>query len=187
MSLLAARRFSFPSGEHDVREVGTKLGVRYVVQGAAQISGNKIRVSVGLASTETSQEVGTWQYNKKLGDVLVIQDEIASQLVAAIESEVQKQEMLRSTLMPSSNRDAWSAYHRALNHMYRFRTKDCDSAEVFSGAPSISSRMCRAPMPGCLSSIMSARTRISAKTGSIHFAARSTTRTRLSGSTRRIR
>ena len=123
--------FQFPSGEHDVREVGSALGVRYVVQGAAQISGDKIRVSVWLASAETSQEVGSWQYDRKLGDVLVIQDEIASLVVAAIESEVQKQEMLRSTLMPSSNLDAWSAYHRGLNHMYRFRMKDCDSAEVF--------------------------------------------------------
>ena len=123
--------FQFPSGEHDVREVGAKLGVRYVVQGAAQISGKKIRVSVGLASTETAQEVGSWQFNKELGDVLVIQDEIASLVVAAIESEVMKQEMLRSTLMPSSNLDAWSAYHRGLSHMYRFRMKDCDSAEVF--------------------------------------------------------
>ena len=123
--------FQFPSGEHDVREVGVALGVRYVVQGAAQISGDSLRISIGLASTETSQEVGTWQYDKKLGDVLVIQDEIASLVVAAIEDEVQKQEMLRSTLIPSSNLDAWSAYHRGLSHMYRFRMKDCDSAEIF--------------------------------------------------------
>lgn len=123
--------FQFPSGEHDVREVGAALGVRYVVQGAAQISGKKIRVSIGLASTETSQEVGTWQYDRKLGDVLTIQDEIANLVVAAIEFELQNQEMLRSTLMPSSNLDAWSAFHRGLNHMYRFRWKDCDSAEIF--------------------------------------------------------
>ena len=123
--------FQFPSGEQDVREVGAALGVLYLVQGAAQISGDKIRVSIGLASTETSQEVGSWQYDRKLGDVLVIQDDIANLVVAAIEAEVQKQEMLRSTLMPSSNLDAWSAYHRGLNHMYRFRMKDCDSAEGF--------------------------------------------------------
>jgi TolB-like protein/Tfp pilus assembly protein PilF len=123
--------FQFPSGEHDVREVGAVLGVRYVVQGAVQISGNKIRVSIGLASTETSQEIGTWQYDRTLSDVLHIQDEIANLVVAAIDTAVQKQEMLRSTLIPSSNLDAWSAYHRGLSHMYRFRMKECDSAEVF--------------------------------------------------------
>lgn len=123
--------FQFPSGEHDVTEVGATLGVRYLVQGAAQISGDKIRVSIGLAITETSEEVGSWQYDQKLGDLLVIQDEIANLVVAAVEFEVQKQEMQRSTLMPSTNLDAWSAYHRGLSHMYRFRMKDCDNAEVF--------------------------------------------------------
>jgi TolB-like protein/tetratricopeptide (TPR) repeat protein len=123
--------FQFPSGEQDVREVGARLGVRYLVQGAAQISRDKIRVSIGLANAETRQEVGSWQYDKKLGDVLVIQDEIANLVVAAIETEVQKQEVLRSTLLPSSNLDAWSAYHRGLGHMYHFRMKECDSAEMF--------------------------------------------------------
>jgi len=66
--------FQFESGAHDVREIGVSLGVRYVVQGAVQISGNKMRVSLGLASTESGQETGSWQYNKPLGDVLVIQD-----------------------------------------------------------------------------------------------------------------
>lgn len=123
--------FQFPSGENDVSEVGATLGVRYIVQGAVQISGNKIRVSIGLAKAETNQEIGSWQYDKRLDDVLVIQDEIANLVVAAIETEVQKHEMLRSTLMPSSNLDAWSAYHRGLSHMYRFKMKECDNAEIF--------------------------------------------------------
>ena len=123
--------FQFESGAHDVREIGTALGVRYVVQGAVQIAGNKIRVSIGLASTESGQEVGSWQYNKQLGDVLIIQDEMAELIVGSIETEVQKQEMQRSVLIPSSNLDAWSAYHRGLSHMYRFRMKECDNAEMF--------------------------------------------------------
>jgi tetratricopeptide (TPR) repeat protein len=51
--------------------------------------------------------------------------------VSALESEVLQQEMQRSILIPSTNLDAWSAYHRGLSHMYRFRTKSCDSAEKF--------------------------------------------------------
>lgn len=123
--------FQFESGAHDVREIGVSLGVRYVVQGAVQISGNRMRVSIGLASTESGREVDSWQYNKSLGDVLVIQDELADLIVGSIETEIQKQEIQRSTLIPSSNLDAWSAYHRGLSHMYRFRMKECDHAETF--------------------------------------------------------
>jgi tetratricopeptide (TPR) repeat protein len=61
----------------------------------------------------------------------VLQDDIAKMIVAALETEVQRAEMQRSVLRPSSRLDAWSAYHRGLNHMYRFRTKECDEAEKF--------------------------------------------------------
>jgi len=123
--------FQFPSGGCDVRSIGVKLGVRYVAQGAAQPVGGRIRITVGLASTETREELASWQYDRKLDDVLIIQEEIAKLIVSALESEVIRQEMQRSTLIPSTNLDAWSAYHRGLNHMYRFRMKECDSAEHF--------------------------------------------------------
>lgn len=123
--------FQFPSGGCDVRKIGIKLGVRYVAQGAAQPVGGRIRITVGLASTETREELASWQYDRKLDDVLVLQEEIAKLIVSALETEVTQQEMQRSTLIPSSNLDAWSAYHRGLSHMYRFRMKDCDRAETF--------------------------------------------------------
>jgi len=102
-----------------------------VAQGAAQTVGGRIRITVGLASTETREELASWQYDRKLDDVLVIQEEIAKLIVSALEAEVVQQEMQRSKLIPSTNLDAWSAYHRGLSHMYRFRTKECDSAENF--------------------------------------------------------
>jgi len=123
--------FQFASGVDDVGGVGTKLGVRYVVQGAVQISGDKIRVTVGISSTESRQEFWSEQYDRPLDDVLVLQEDIAKVLVAALESEVQRAEIQRSILLPSSRLDAWSAFHRGLHHMYRFRTSECDEAEKF--------------------------------------------------------
>lgn len=123
--------FQFPSGKQEVHTVGAKLGVRYVLQGAVQISGKKLRVSVAAANTETSEEFWSDQYDRKIEDVLELQQEIARVVVAALETEVQRVEMERSVLIPSSNLDAWSAYHRGLNHMYRFRTSECDVAEKF--------------------------------------------------------
>jgi tetratricopeptide (TPR) repeat protein len=123
--------FQFASGADDVSVIGAKLGVRYVVQGAVQISGDKLRVSIGVANTKTREEVWSEQYDRRIDDVLVLQDDIAKRIVAALESEVQRLEMKRSVLIPSSRLDAWSAYHRGLNHMYRFRIKECDAAETF--------------------------------------------------------
>ncbi|MEM8548217.1 MAG: winged helix-turn-helix domain-containing protein [Pseudomonadota bacterium] len=121
--------FQFESGSQDVRKVGASLGVRYVAQGAVQIAGRRIRISISLANTQSAVEVGSWQYDREIGDVLFIQDEIAELIVGGIEDVVQREEIRRSTLIPSTNLDAWSAYHRGLGHMYRFRSQDADKAE----------------------------------------------------------
>jgi TolB-like protein/DNA-binding winged helix-turn-helix (wHTH) protein len=121
--------FKFPSGQQDVMAIGRKLGVRYVVQGAVQIASGRLKVSVALANALTCEEISSEQYTRKLDDFMLVQEEIADMVVSALEASVQREEMQRSLLMPSTNLDAWSAYHRGLHHMYRFKLKDCDKAE----------------------------------------------------------
>jgi TolB-like protein/Tfp pilus assembly protein PilF len=121
--------FKFPSGRQDVMAIGSKLGVRYVVQGAVQVASGRLKVSVALANSLTCEEISSEQFTRKLDDFMLVQEEIADMIVSSLESSVQREEMQRSLLMPSTNLDAWSAYHRGLHHMYRFRVKDCDQAE----------------------------------------------------------
>ncbi|MEM1434495.1 MAG: winged helix-turn-helix domain-containing protein [Pseudomonadota bacterium] len=123
--------FRFSGGKHDVQEIGTELGVRYVCQGAVQIADGRVRISVGLAETTTRQEIWSEQYDRPLIDVLTLQQDIAASIVSELEYEVQRNEMRIAALQPASTLDAWSAYHRGLNHMYRFRTSECDSAEKY--------------------------------------------------------
>ena len=123
--------FGLASGEHDVAAIGEKLGVRYVVQGAVQVSGERLKVSAALSSALTRRELWSEQYERRLDGFMTIQEEVARTIVASLETEVQREEMQLSRLMPSSNLDAWSAYHRGLHHMYRFKLDECDRAEQF--------------------------------------------------------
>lgn len=123
--------FQFPSGQHDVREVGEKLGVRYVCQGAVQVSGSRVRVSVGLADARSRAELWSEQFDRPLLDVLDLQEDIAGAISASLEYAVQRNEMRLAAQLPATNLDAWSAFHRGLDHMYRFRISECDAAERF--------------------------------------------------------
>jgi tetratricopeptide (TPR) repeat protein len=107
------------------------LGVRYIVQGGIQVLGNGFKVTVALAEASTRKELWTEQYQRKRSDFALIQEEIADVIVASLELEVQRQEVQRSLLMPSSNLGAWTAYHRGIQHMYRFKHVDGDAAEQF--------------------------------------------------------
>lgn len=123
--------FHFEGKEQDVGKIGRKLGVRYVVQGAVQVSGQRLRVSVALANVASGGEIWSHEYNRSLDDFMTVQQEIAETVVGSLETEVQRDEVQRSLLMPSSNLDAWSAYHRGLHYLFHFKRTDCEKAEHF--------------------------------------------------------
>jgi tetratricopeptide (TPR) repeat protein len=85
---------------------------------------------VGLADVQTRGELWTRQFDRKLVDILDVQEEIATAIAASLEFHVQRNEMHLASLQPSTNLDSWSAFHRGLDHMYRFRTGECEKAET---------------------------------------------------------
>jgi TolB-like protein/Tfp pilus assembly protein PilF len=124
-----ATAFQFAGAPQDVRAIGAKLGVRYLVQGAIQVAARNMKITVALANTVTRQELWSEQFQRKIDDFMSVQEEITGIIAGALEFEVQREEVERSLLMPSSNLDAWSAYHRGLHYMYHFRSTDCELAE----------------------------------------------------------
>jgi TolB-like protein len=123
--------FQFGTGPHDVREVGRKLGVRYVVEGSLQITDRKLRLIVALAEAATRQEIWSEQYDETIDDQMRVQQEIADLVVGSLQSAVNAAEQRRSLLTPSARLDAWTAYHRGQSFMFRFRPDDCARAEYF--------------------------------------------------------
>lgn len=123
--------FNLSKGDQDVGRISKKVGARYVVQGAVQISSSRLTVSVALANALTLREIWSEQFRRKIDDFMLIQEEIASMIVGVLESEIQREEIQRSLLMPSTNLDAWSAYHRGLHYMYKFKFEECEKAEKF--------------------------------------------------------
>jgi TolB-like protein/DNA-binding winged helix-turn-helix (wHTH) protein len=123
--------FRFAHGPHDVRAIGRKLGVRYVVQGYVQMVGSEVSINVALADAVESKEIWADHFQRKLDRIFEIQEEITDLIVGAISSEVELAEQRRALLETSPNIDAWSAYHRGCWHMYRFTSGDYDQARKF--------------------------------------------------------
>jgi len=115
----------------DVREVGGKLGVRYVAQGSVQVTGRRLRVEVALTEAESRHELWSERYDGQVEDALRIQQDIAELLVGAMQAAVERAEQKRSLLLPSANLDAWTAYHRGAAFMFRFRADECAHAEHY--------------------------------------------------------
>lgn len=65
-------------------DVGERLGVEYVLTGTLRHHDRKIRVSVRLVETESETLVCSHNYDRGLGDVFAIQDDISRQVAASV-------------------------------------------------------------------------------------------------------
>jgi TolB-like protein len=76
--------FSFRGGSEDMRVIGRKLNVRYLLEGSVQAAGNKLRVTSRLVDAQTGASVWSEQFDPQLQDVFAVEDEIALAVARAL-------------------------------------------------------------------------------------------------------
>ncbi len=121
--------FMFRGQAQNPQIVADKLGVRYVLQGNMHVHGRRVRIYAALIDAVASREVWADQFDRAIDDIFSIQDEIASVIIGAVESEIELVERQRALMIAPSNLDAWSAYHRATWHMFQFTPQAYEEAE----------------------------------------------------------
>jgi adenylate cyclase len=75
---------SFKGKAVPARQVGRELGVRYVLQGSVRRADNRVRISTYLVDAATERTVWAARYDRELGDVFAVQDDIAGKIVNAV-------------------------------------------------------------------------------------------------------
>ncbi|MCZ0738099.1 winged helix-turn-helix domain-containing tetratricopeptide repeat protein [Phreatobacter sp. AB_2022a] len=76
--------FAYRARSADIREVGHRLGVRYVAEGSARRIGTRVRVTVQLLDAASGFTLWTERYDREIEDIFAIQDEIVGKVVAAL-------------------------------------------------------------------------------------------------------
>ena len=103
----------------DVRQVGHDLGVRYVLQGSVRKSGDRIRITAQLIEAQTGMQIWTERFDRLLGDIFAVQDEIAISVIGAIEPGLRKIEVERVKRKRPDSLDAYDLVLRALPFIYK--------------------------------------------------------------------
>jgi adenylate cyclase len=127
--------FTYKGRALDVCTIGRELSVRYVLEGSVRRAGDRVRISVELTDVTDGKQNWSERYERKVGDVFDLQDEITLSIVAAIEPELASAERQRAVVKRPEDLDAWALYHIGLDHMYRFDDEGLRQAsERFSEA-----------------------------------------------------
>jgi serine/threonine-protein kinase len=76
--------FALKGKPQDVRAIGALLDVSEVLEGTVRRSGQDLRITVQLTSTENGTLIWSHRYDRRLDDVFAIQDEIARTIVSTL-------------------------------------------------------------------------------------------------------
>ena len=98
--------FTYKGKPLDVKQIGRDLGVRYVLEGSEQHSGNQVRVNAQLIDAESGAHLWADQFDADRGDLLKMQDEIVTRLARAMQIQLVAVDAARVTRTRPGNLDA---------------------------------------------------------------------------------
>lgn len=78
-----ATAFDFRSDD-DVRELGRKLGVRHILRGSVRKADDRLRITVHLVDTQAGHHVWSEKYDRQVGDIFAVQEEIAERTATVL-------------------------------------------------------------------------------------------------------
>jgi adenylate cyclase len=110
--------FVYKGRSLDIKQVGQELGARYVLEGSVRKAGNRVRITAQLIDALTGHHVWAERYDRELGDLFAIQDEITTSIAAAVEPEIMEVEERRAITRRSFT--AYELVQRGNWNLYKF-------------------------------------------------------------------
>lgn len=114
---------------------GTKLGVRYLLQGSVNKMSEQLRVTAQLIDTKTSEQMWSANYDKELTatNLFAVQDDIREQIVATLSDlhgVIYSSETAKNIHRPTESLNAYEclsvalAYDKFLSEEYHLRARE---------------------------------------------------------------
>jgi adenylate cyclase len=110
--------FTFKGKAVDIKEVGRRLGVRYVLEGSVRKASGKVRITGQLIDAVTGAHLWADRFERDLTDVFALQDEVTVAVVSAIEPKLLQIAM--AARRGSENLTAYDLYLRAMQHYHQY-------------------------------------------------------------------
>jgi TolB-like protein len=120
--------FVYKNRAVDVKQVSRELGVRYVLEGSVRRAGNRLRISAQLVDAVTGGHHWAERYDRELGDIFAVQDELTRNVAAAIEPQLLAAEGVRALSRSADDLGAWELVARAQTHVWCLTRPDYEKA-----------------------------------------------------------
>ena len=131
--------FSFKAKYIDVREVGRQLNVRTALLGSIRRAGTRLRITIQLVDVRDGCHLWSERYDRELGDIFDLQDEIARSIVSRLKVTVEIKSQEPLVKPGTKNLQAYSLYVKGRALLYRRGVKVSLALECFKQAVALDS------------------------------------------------
>jgi TolB-like protein len=120
--------FTYKGRAVDIKQIGRELGVRYVLEGSARKSANRVRITGQLIDATTGAHLWADRFEGTLDDIFELQDQIATSVVGAIAPQMERAEIDRAKRKPTENLNAHDYYLRGMANLHLGTREAIDEA-----------------------------------------------------------
>jgi adenylate cyclase len=110
--------FTFKGRAVDIKEVGRRLGVRYVLEGSVRKISGKVRITGQLIDAVTGAHIWADRFERDLTDIFALQDGVTVAVVSAIQPKLLQTEIAMAARRRPENLTAYDFCLRALPPFY---------------------------------------------------------------------
>ena len=123
--------FRYKGKDQDPRAAARELGVRAVVTGRVTQRGDRLSIASELVDTLDNRQVWGERYDRKLADVLTMQEEIAKQISESLRVRLTGEEEKRLAKTSTANPEAYQAYLKGFHHARKVTIADLDKGMAY--------------------------------------------------------
>ncbi len=112
--------FRYKGREIDPQAIGRELNVRAVLTGRMMQSGGSLRIGTELVDVATGAQLWNAQFDRKPGDIFLIQDEISNEISGKLRLQLTRAEKKRLVRRDTEDAEAYRLYLQGRHHWNRW-------------------------------------------------------------------
>jgi adenylate cyclase len=105
--------FAYKGKPVKVQRVSEELGVRYILEGSVQKSGDRVRINAQLIDAIKGNHLWSETYDRELKDIFAVQDDITQKILTALQVELTHGEQARVWSRGTNNLKAYLKHLQA--------------------------------------------------------------------------
>lgn len=104
--------FRYRGTDLDIRQIGSELGVRYLLVGSVRHDAERVRITAQLVDAASAEQLWAESYDRELTGIFSVQDEVTCKIIGTLMAHISRSEVERAHTKPPEQFSAYDCWLR---------------------------------------------------------------------------